>query len=235
MPPVTLWRISNSSWITADSIVDAPSLALGLRAHLLGDELCSAVVQIGPGQRGYLALHGCEGCAHSRCLPGCRVELMRRTLRATMGEGTQLTIVRRGLDPLGYQRFLWAWPLKRDAQPLSGEVLAGWPRARMVARWCAGQERWDVGAVIALGGEAAGPDVAPRLRECGWSTQPIPRLLTRWASDPFGLLLGLHRGRWQGEPWLLLPAQAATVQGTSVQDEPAAVSVAEATVAEVAL
>ena len=121
MPPVTLWRISNSSWITADSMVDAHSLALGLRAHLLGDGLCSAVVQIGPGQRSYLALHGCEGCAHSRCLPGCRVVLMRRTLRATMGADAQLTMVRRGLDPLGYQRFLWAWPSKKDAQLLSSD------------------------------------------------------------------------------------------------------------------
>lgn len=234
MPPFTLWRISNTSWITTGSVVDAHSLALGLRAHLLGDELCSAVVQIGAGQRGYLALHSCEGCAHNRCLPGCRVELMRRTLRATMGEDTQLTMVRRGLDPLGYQRFLWAWPSKKDAQPLSGKVLAGWPRARMIARWYPGQDRWDVGAVIALGGEAAGPDVAPRLRERSWATQPIPPMLTCWASEPFGLLLGLRRSQWSGEPWLLLPAQGVTVQGTSVQDEPAT-SVAEATAAKVAL
>lgn len=221
MPPFTLWRLSNTSWLTTASVVDTHSLALGLRAHLLGDALCSAVVQIGAGQRGYLALRGCEGCAHSRCLPGCRVELMRRTLRATMGEHTRLTMLHRGLDPFGYQHFLWTWPAKKDAQPLSGEVLAGWPRARMIARWQPGQEQWDVGAVLALGGETAGPDVAPRLQAYGWASQPIPAQLARWAPHPFGPLLGLRKGHWQAEPWLLLPAPAATAQSASVQDEPA--------------
>lgn len=216
MSPFTLWRISNDLWATAGSLADEHALARGLRAHLASVGLCSAVVQVGAAQRAYLALQGCEGCALDRCLPGCRVGLLRRTLRAALGKDAHLTLIRRGLDPFGYQHFLWAWPAGKDARPLSGEVLVGWPRARVITRWRLGRERWGVGATIALGGERQGPALAPRLRELGWTSRPIPPMLHRWATAPFGPLLGLRAGTWPGEPWLLLPAQPAEEAGETV-------------------
>jgi hypothetical protein len=219
MSTFTLWRLS-SEQLAATGSFDRATLAQGLGAHLTAAELWSAVVQVNAGQRPYVALHGCPGCAAGRCVTGCHVGLLSRTLRASMGVDTRLTLVRLGFETSGYQRYLWAWPAKKAAQPLGGEVLAGWPRARLLARWRPGRDRWSVGAVIALGGEPAGPDLAPVLRERSWASQVIPQALHRWALNPFGLLLGLRAGQWRGEPWLMLPARPAASSTVAEALEP---------------
>lgn len=198
----TLWRIGD----TAPQEPDLDALVAGLSNHLAHDGLASCLVQIGARQRAYVALQGCAGCAMGRCAVGCRVELLRRTLRAALGEQLTLTPVRRGLDLLGYRRILLAWPASASAGPMGGEILAGWPRARMAIRWRRGEARRRISALVSLGG-ADGPDVVARLRERGWACLEAPTIAHPWLANPLAPAAHWRSGALTGEPWLLLPTR----------------------------
>lgn len=219
----TLLRIGE----TTPYDLDQGALVAGLRNHMAHDGLASCLVQIGAAQRAYVALQGCPGCATGRCSVGCRVELLRRTLRAALGEQVTLTPVKRGLDPLGYRRMLWAWPMSPSAQPLSGELLAGWPRARMAVHWRRGGARRQVSALVCLGG-TDGPDMAARLRAHGWASLEAPAVAHRWLVNPFGAAAQWCGAAVAGEPWLLLPTRepdgAALSAEALASGEPAEVS-----------
>lgn len=210
--PWTLWRLGPA--IPPDPDHDA--LSAGLCNHLAHAGIGTCLIQIAEAQRAYVALAGCPGCQMGRCVVGCRVELLRRTLRAALGERATLTLVRRGLDPLGYRRVIWAWPASAGAQPIDGAILAGWPRARMALSWRPSGPRRRVSALIALGG-AGGPDVTGPLRAHGWACQEAPTLARRWLADPFGPVAHWRSGALGGAPWLLLPAPAPD---TSIAEAP---------------
>lgn len=206
---LSTWRISDAAALAGG---DLATLATGLRHHLAVADLHSALVQIGDRQQAYVSLSGCPGCAAGRCVEGCRVDLLRRALRAAGGRAVALEPVAEGLNPLGYRSFLWAWPARRDATPLCGELLAGWQRARLVVHWHAlPQRRLWASALLALGGEVDGPPLAPRLAEAGWSVQAVPSLLQWGAAEPRWLLAGLCGAVWSRSPWLALPV-AQTVE-----------------------
>lgn len=189
---------------------DRDALVAGLRNHLAHDALASCLVQVGAAQRAYVALQGCPGCTTGRCSVGCRVELLRRTLRAALGEQVALIPIRRGLDSSCYRHILWAWPMSPSAEPVGGEILTGWPRARVALRWRQGGARRRVSALVCLGG-AGGPDVAARLRAHGWAALEAPAITHRWLTSPFGPIAHWRGGALAGEPWLLLPADESEV------------------------
>lgn len=215
----TLYRLNGIADLDTPS--DLEALGRGLRHHLAHDAITSIVVRIGVAQRAYVALTGCPGCATGRCERGCRVQLLGRTLRAAFGEAASLTLIRRGLEPSGYQHSLWAWPLP-GAVPFAGELLAGWPRARVVLTWHPGTKRLPLSALITLGGADtdAGLALAPRLRAQGWSCWAVPPPLHRLLlTHPLSPLARLRRGAWSGAPWLLrslatpAPAVLASPEG----------------------
>ncbi|MBX0331081.1 hypothetical protein K2Z83_25855 [Oscillochloris sp. ZM17-4] len=203
-PTIHTWRISDPAALSAG---DQTTLATGLRYHLAVASLHSALVQVGGRQQAYLSLAGCPGCATDRCDMGCRTDLLRRVLRAAGGQAGHLERVAEGLTTQGYRAFLWAWPAQPEADPIDGSLLAGWPRARLVAQWRKmGRQRLQVSALIALGGDADGPPLAPRLAAQGWGAQPVPALLRSGAADPRWPLAHLRGGVWNQAPWIALPA-----------------------------
>src|ERR671932_731623 len=90
----------------------------------------SLLVQIGEEQAAYVIQAGCSGCLIDRCVPGCRVDLLRRVLAVGYAE-SGLTLVRHGLIPRPYTRAVVAWPAGGRAQPLDASVLQGWAQARL--------------------------------------------------------------------------------------------------------
>ena len=207
MPTPSLYRLRG---ITETPHPDQiGTLARGLHNHLAHDHLTTVLVQIGTVQRAYVALVGCAGCVTGQCTVGCRVALLRRTLRAALGDTAVLTLVQRGLDPTAYQRLIWTWPTTKDGQPLDGTLLAGWARARLVLGWSRGRPHPAASALVALSGD--GPELAPRLRARGWACQDVPRMVHRLFINPLSPLGHLRRGAWATSPWLVLPASEAAL------------------------
>src|SRR3954454_24019960 len=96
----TLWRLNGAMDAT---LIQPARLEQGLRLHLQHTELTTVLMQIGDQQQSYVAIQGCEGCAHGRCTPGCYVELLRRLLRACFDAGTLRAVVG-GLATRPYRR-----------------------------------------------------------------------------------------------------------------------------------
>jgi hypothetical protein len=188
---------------------DPLALGQGLRRHLAVAPLLSVLVRIGQREQAYVALEGCGGCAIDRCEPGCRVELLRRTVRSACGASGGLHRAPKGLAARPYARVVLARP-RNGAQMLGGELLRAFDDARLTLHWhMAPKGPPRLGAALAVG--TGGPHPAVALRECGWRAWPVPPALLPLARKLFcsALPRGLPvAGQWPGEPSLLLAASA---------------------------
>jgi hypothetical protein len=218
--PLTLWRLEGA---TTEFLPDATGLAAGLRLHLAHAPLTSTLVQIGDTQRAYVALDGCGGCLRGRCEPGCRVELLRRLLRASLG-GASLQAVPRGLAARPYTRVALAWP-GRNTRPLAGDFLAAWEEARLSIHWQRGPRATITASALLAAGAGEG-DPARILTELDWNALPLPpRLFSRIESGSLPLL---RVGRvWRHEPTLLLPVAGEHTPVTIGHPAPADETLAE--------
>src|SRR5687767_14022977 len=100
----SLWALEHA---TSETLTGAGRLAEALRLHIeqAEDGLTCVLVQIGQRQRAYLLLTGCPGCQVGRCVPGCRVHLLSRSLRAGFASAG-LRHVHDGLQPRRYTRYV---------------------------------------------------------------------------------------------------------------------------------
>lgn len=196
----TLWRINGASPDLA--LADPEALPTGLRRHLRTAWLTICLVQIHTRQQVYVALAGCPGCAHDRCEAGCRVEALRRTLRAA-AHPLSLGPVRRGLAERPYTRRAVAIPTRR-ARPLDPTMLQPWAEARLTVTLRPGPRgRLLAGATLHVGTD--GPDPAAVLRQLGW------RAWRGWRTDAAGLPSAPQLRVWAypGAPWMPLPCVVA--------------------------
>lgn len=197
-----LWRIDG---VSVDAPLNRPeALTTGLMRHLRTSGLVSSLVQIRDRQQAYVSLSGCVGCAHGRCEVGCRVEALRRTLRAAHPMIT-LTAVPRGMARRPYTRLAVAVPTAQ-AQPLTGELLHEWAEARLTVAFVPTPWRQlAAGAALYVGAEGASP--LARLRTLGWrawawwSSRAPDRPIT---PQPWLWI-------WPADPWLLLPTPVVPV------------------------
>ena len=203
--PPGMWCIEN---LEPDVAVNADALSHGLRLHIAqpGGALLTTVVQIAGEQRAYLSLRRCAQCHLDRCTPGCRVDLLRRVLRASVPHA-RLRYVPDGLIQRPYTRWYRAWPTGM-AQVIDAEMLQHWPRdARLTLHWQ--QRRWPraalcVGAVLGVGTD--GPDARPILSALGWRAVDVSRAARlyvgqpRWQRWPYP-------AEWRQRPGLLFPKQ----------------------------
>lgn len=185
----------------------ANALAQGLRRHLQHADLLTCLVRIDQRKQAYVALDGCPNCPTGRCVPGCRVELLRRAVRVAFGPAAQLRPVPKGLADRPYTRLALALPSPR-AQPLDGDLLASWAEARLILHWHrAGKGRLSVAAALAAG--VGGPEPAAALLERGWRLLPVPTALLPAALKLVGAALPPRlpiARRWPGDPSLLVAA-----------------------------
>lgn len=224
MGDTTLWRVEGAASMAAPSANEA--LVLGMRRHLAHAPLYSSLVQIAEQQRAYVSLDGCSGCSHSRCEVGCRVEALRRTLRAAYGVDTaQLSIVRKGLTPRPYTRCYVLQPIVASSVPLlDGKMLAQWPEARLTMGW-EGQVKTQQAVTVVLYIGADGPEPYEVVADVGWKAQKRLILPLRGvpAFPAHDLVTLGARFLWTREPWLLLPtvvpAQAAEQLAHALADE----------------
>lgn len=216
-----MWCIEN---LQPDGAVNADALSRGLRLHIAQPRgaLLTTVVQIAGEQRAYLSLHRCAQCHLDRCTPGCRVDLLRRVLRAGVPHA-RLRYVPDGLIQRSYSRWYRAWPTG-IAQVIDAEILQHWPRdARLTLQWQ--QRRWPtaalcVGAVLGVGMD--GPDARPILGALGWRAVDVSRAgrfytgQPRWQSWPYP-------AEWRRNPTLLLPKphHPRTPDGAQAVPQPA--------------
>jgi hypothetical protein len=208
--PATLWRISIA---TEEPITKPDALATGLRRHLAVAPLRAAIVQIGDRQQAYITLEGCPGCAYGRCVEGCRVESLRRTLRAAAGPNIAITLVRSGLTQRPYTRryALRLLPGFTGVAPaLAGTMLHHWPDARLMVAWEGiVKEQPTFTAWLHLGNK--GPEPQATFAEFGWQTI-LRRLLpgehpSVHLANEFGMLTPINGPLpWVGDPWLPVPA-----------------------------
>jgi hypothetical protein len=212
MSIATLWRL-NGLPVDRD-LAAADALVTGLQRHLRTAWLISCLVQIQDRQQAYLSLVGCAGCMSERCEPGCRVEALRRTLRA-VAPSLALSAVRRGLTPRPYTRAARAIPT-RQAQPLTGNILHAWADARLIVTLrpggMIGSAPLATGAALYVG--ADGPDPAPLLQTHGWRSW---RQRTATAPD----MPSTPQARvwaWPHPPYLLLPAPMAAASEPTMPD-----------------
>ena len=169
-------------------------LSLGLQRHLQDAALMALLVASAGQQRSYVALAGCAGCATRTCHPGCRVESLRRTLRAACGPTSDLHPLVRGLAPRDLPYAVLVLP-NVNAQPFPLTLIAGSPEFQLSLRWA-------VGARVAglVQSRQPLPKLPAQLADLGWQAWPLSPLARRW---------------WQywparhfpGEPWLPLLAE----------------------------
>ncbi len=205
-----LWRINH---LPSAEPLAAEMLTLGLQRHLAHADLITMVTQIGDIQRAYVQLDGCDGCRHNQCRMGCRVMLLRRTLYAAGGPGLTLAPVERGLTQRPYTRMCLAWPGRQATSPVTAQLHA-WPEARLLLHWkppASALAPITATALLLVG--TAGPDPASSLRQAGWVTIALPRLLAAAWMGAFPRRLPPGRP-WPHAPFLLLPhaMAAASVQ-----------------------
>ncbi len=202
-----LWKLQYAG---ADTFDNASTFAAALRQHLqyTPTGLTTVLQQIDREQSAYLIQVGCAGCAIDRCVPGCRVDLLRRVLSVGYAE-SQLTLVRRGLVERPYTRMVIGWP-SVHAQPLDASVLQGWQYARLRLHW-RGRGRTGHGlrsSVVMEVGDGA-DDPLLRLDAVGWRGFAVSWLLP-WLRKQFTPVLRLWEGSWPHDPYLLTPVAAAT-------------------------
>jgi hypothetical protein len=209
----TLWRLDGA---TDATLVQPLRLEQGLRLHLQHTELTTVLMQIGEQQQSYVAIQGCEGCAHGRCTPGCYVELLKRLLRVCFDAGT-LRAVTGGLATRPYRRVALAWPTAKAA-PLARMALASWSEARLIVQWRGPQRQISSAALLAVG--ADGPDPASVLRAIGWQAWTLPGAVgPKLANSALPPSLPFPRA-WPHAPTLLWPEEAASDDRSAMQNAP---------------
>jgi hypothetical protein len=202
-----LWNLKNA---TPDSLTNVGELAAALRQHLhyTPRGLSSVLLQIDQEQSAYVIQAGCPGCALDRCLPGCRVDLLRRVI-GTGYPGSLLSSVTRGLLPRPYTRVVIGWP-GPNAQVLDASVLQGWKDARLTLQWrsCTRPKPGLYASVVLCVGEGA-DDPLERLHAVGWQGRSAQSLL-RWFGGQPRPAPRLAQALWLHDPHLLTPVAAAT-------------------------
>jgi hypothetical protein len=172
----SLWRLAPRS--EAPAQVAETQLQDALRLHLRYRPLTSVLMRIGDMYQQYIVVHGCAGCAHERCLPGCAAEMLRRAL-AAYAPGWNMQLVPHGLATRPYTRVRYAIP-RQHAQTLAAGLLQPWPEARLIVSWQGEGNRLSVGALLAVG--ADGPNPHEALVAQHWYPLPLlSRLTQRWA------------------------------------------------------
>lgn len=195
-----LWRLCDTELQT--SLIEPAELAAGLQLHIAHAALDSVVMRIGTAQQRYLVMTSCAGCAHGRCVPGCRVEMFRRLL---LRHTPALTLqhIAGGLATRPYTRVVIALPARRVQ--LHSDLLTPWPEARLVVSWRRGKRSAVLASALLIVGPE-GPDPGPVLREYGWQPWPVPSALgLRWACAPIPPTLPYGRP-CPAAPTLLLPS-----------------------------
>jgi hypothetical protein len=173
-------------------------------------------MQIGDQQQAYVAIQGCEGCAHGRCTPGCYVELLRRLLRVCF-DACALRPVASGLAKRPYRRAALAWPTAK-AEPLVGLSLESWPEARLIVHWRGTQHQISSAALLAV--VTDGPEPASALRAVGWQAWALPGAVgPKLANSALPPSLPFPRA-WPHAPMLLWPEQAVSDDRSALQDAP---------------
>ena len=211
--PRMLWCLEGA---TAAALVQPARLEQGLRLHITHTELTTVLMQIGDHQQAYVAIQGCEGCGHGRCVPGCYVELLRRLLQVCFDACT-LRAVASGLATRPYRRTVLAWPTAK-AEPLASMSLASWSEARLIVHWRGTPRQISSAALLAVG--ADGPDPAVALRAAGWQAWALPRALgPKLANNVLPPSLPFPRA-WRHAPALLWPEEAAPGRHDRPQDAP---------------
>ena len=202
-----LWNLKNA---TPDSLTNAGEFAAALRQHLhyTPRGLSSVLLQIDQEQSAYVIQAGCPGCAIDRCIPGCRVDLLRRVV-GTGYLGSHLSLVERGLLPRPYTRAIVGWPGSK-AQALDASVLQGWKDARLILQWrsCIRPKPGLYASVVLCVGAGA-DDPLERLRSVGWQGRSAQSLL-RWFGGQPRPAPRWARALWLHDPHLLTPVAAAT-------------------------
>lgn len=213
----SLWRIE--AFPSGTPPCDLSALQHGLALHLRYHPLHSILVQVGAAQQSYVALPPCSGCLQARCVVGCPVEALRRTVRAGLHPTARLQRVRTGLVQRPATVAYLARPLP-NAQPLDGGVLHGWAHGTLIVTWAPRHPlrltapRPHLWALLSAGG--SGPDLAETLDTYGWHARQItPSIATALREHPaIGNLLAAP---WPAAPWLSLPLPAPPVlTGASV-------------------
>jgi hypothetical protein len=178
----------------------APTLGTDLALHIRYAPLTTIAIQIGTQQQTYLSTPTCAGCKHRRCTPDCRVQLLRRMLRAN-GVARDLRPVPHGIQARAYTRLTLAVPGKQ-AHILDGSLLRPWRDARLWTTWRTVAGRRMVGLALAVG--ADGPEPASILRELGWRTIAMPRQVLPHFTTPIPPILPFG---WHSlpHPFLFLP------------------------------
>lgn len=213
---LSFWRLEGA---TTNSIRDANGLAAGLQLHLAHASLSSTLMKIGDQQRAYVALSGCDGCRHGRCEPGCRVELFRRLLRATLRDTTLLPVAQ-GLAMRPYRRLALAWP-GTQAQPIDGHVLTPWDEARLTLFWRRdGQHTIAASALLAAG--IGDPHPVRLFADRGWHAVPLPVWMLRWIAHIY--VLTMFSRRCPQAPALLLPISHKASADIPPDDEPSSLT-----------
>ncbi len=158
--PPRLWRIEPDVEHAADSV----ALAQDLRRYVRDGPLTTILITIDGHQRAYLQSPGCAGCRQGRCDPGCRIQLLRRVLRADHAVDDLLPVAY-GLTTRPYRRLALALP-GRAARPLDESLITRYQEARLAVVWQMFAGRSVAGASLAVGMD--GPDPALVLRSSGW-------------------------------------------------------------------
>lgn len=200
-----------------DRISQPERLAASLAVHLAHAPLASVLARIGDTTRAYLSLTGCAGCHTGRCQPGCHADLLTRALHAA--GIAQPALIPGGLACRPFTRATLARP-GAAAQPLDETLLAPWPEARLIVHW---QDARTVAALLATSGD--GPTPTTVLRRAGWLPVPLAnRLPLAWARRPMPPTLPFP-GRWQGEPFLLLPRRSPAPHAATIEPAPSHVDI----------
>jgi hypothetical protein len=189
------------------SPADITALQRGLSLHLRYRSLRSLLVQVGTVQQSYVSLEGCGGCIQGRCVLGCPVETLRRTIYAGLHPEAELLRVRTGLVERPAVVAYIATPTPK-AQPLDGRLLHGWGHATLVVNWLPhhplrlGPQAVHAWALCIAGG--SGPDLAGALADYGWTARRIvPALAVQMRNHPG--IATLAAKPWPHTPWLALP------------------------------
>lgn len=190
-------------------------LELGLRRHLSGpstNSIISTIVQIGPRQQAYVSLQGCSGCVEGRCAPGCRVELLRRTIRAAYGAAGTLHLCS-ALADRPYRTLVIARP-GTNAEPLTSRLLHSYKEARLMLHWCGGRNAQLTQSALLLT-DADAHTTLSHLRDAGWLARSLPTYpkVVRFMSQPRSLPLPSTQGSYT--PTLLsASARAPAISST---------------------